>query len=223
MRVLVVEDDHTVRNALAVALRTQGMHCHAVPDGRAAIAALQAMSYDVVLLDLGLPDVDGINLLPGLRHGHAGPILVISARRDQSDKVAALDAGADDYLTKPFGLDELLARIRAVSRRAGVGQVVNTPVFSVDLALEVVVDRAGGPVDLSQTEWAVLAALARAGGTPVTAEQLLEQVWSDTSGNHLNYARVYINLLRRKLEPDPAHPVALRNRPGRGYWLELSP
>lgn len=223
IRVLIVEDDHTVRNALALSLRANGFAVHAAADAAGARHALGVMGYDVVLLDLGLPDDDGIALLPTLRAVHSGPILVISARRDQSDKVAALDAGADDYLTKPFGLAELLARIRAANRRSGVSLVVRTAVFQVDLGRQIVVNRDGGPVSLSQTEWAVLAALARANGSPLTPEMLLTQVWKDHSGAHLNYARVYVNLLRRKLEPDPGNPVALRSKPGRGYWLQIEP
>lgn len=219
IRVLIVEDDHTVRTALAAALRANGLHAHPASDGAAACRAVTAMGYDVILLDLGLPDIDGIELLPKLRARHPGPIIVISARRDQSDKVWALDAGADDYLTKPFGLAELLARIRAVTRRSAVATSIRTRVFVVDLARGQVLGLDGAPVALSQTEWAVLAVLARANGSPVSAESLLEQVWGDTSGAHLNYARQYVNLLRRKLEPDPGNPVALRSQPGRGYWL----
>ncbi len=221
MRVLIVEDDHTVRRGLAVALRSQGLGVHDTPDAAGALRALAAMPYDVVLLDLGLPDGDGIALLPQLRAHHTGPILVVSARRDQSDKVAALDAGADDYLTKPFGLPELLARIRAVGRRSGITGVVRTPGFTVDLDREVVLGADGQPVALTATEWAVIAVLARAGGAPVAPEQLLDEVWGQDAAGHRNYVRVYVNLLRRKLEPDASNPTCLLSAPGRGYWLSV--
>ncbi|MGB8020820.1 MAG: response regulator transcription factor [Candidatus Nanopelagicales bacterium] len=221
MRILIVEDDHVLRRSLAVALRTQGFGVFDAADGRSALRAVQAMPYDVILLDLGLPDIDGVALLPQLRYHHAGPVIVLSARRDQSDKVAALDAGADDYMTKPFGLPELLARIRAAARRAGVGAVVRTASFAVDLAREEVTDANGTPVALTSTEWAVLAVLARAGGAPVTAEDLLDRVWGSRVADQRNYVRQYVNLLRRKLEPDPARPTSLLSQPGRGYWLAI--
>lgn len=220
MHVLVVEDDRSLRQALAAALRGRDLRVHAVAGGAAALQTLSAMHYDVVLLDLGLPDVDGIALLPGIRELHAGPIIVLSARRDQSDKVAALDAGADDYMTKPFGLSELLARIRAQARRAGVEATVLAGPLAIDLARDSVT-RHGGIVPLTATEWGVLAVLARAGGAPVTTEELLEQVWGDDAHAHRNYVRVYINLLRRKLEPDPSEPILILSQPGRGYRLAV--
>ena len=219
MRILLVEDDHPVRRSLAIALRAQGFTVFDVPDAHGARRAVGSLRYDVILLDLGLPDEDGIRLLPDLRRQHDGPIVVLSARRDQSDKVAALDAGADDYMTKPFGLPELLARIRAVRRRSGVGDVVTTPHFTVDLERQQVTGTDGRVVTLTATEWAVLAVLARAGGAPVTPEELLAQVWGEDEPHHRNYVRVYINTLRRKLEPNPSEPVCLLSQPGRGYWL----
>lgn len=222
MRVLLVEDDTTVRRALSVALRGHGLTVHDVRDGAAARRAVEAMAYDLVLLDLGLPDIDGVTLLPDLRAHHRGPVIVLSARRDQSDKVGALDAGADDYMTKPFGLPELLARIRAVSRRAGVGGEVRTACFTVDLDRELVTDRNGHAVALTGTEWAVVQALARAAGAPLSVDELLAEVWGAQAAEHRNYVRVYVNLLRRKLETDPASPDCLLSQPGRGYWLAVS-
>jgi two-component system, OmpR family, KDP operon response regulator KdpE len=219
VRILLVEDDHPVRRSLAIALRAQGFTVFDVPDAHGARRAVGSLRYDVILLDLGLPDEDGIRLLPDLRRQHDGPIVVLSARRDQSDKVAALDAGADDYMTKPFGLPELLARIRAVRRRSGVGDVVRTQHFTVDLERQQVTGTDGRVVTLTATEWAVLAVLARAGGAPVTPEDLLAQVWGEDEPHHRNYVRVYINTLRRKLEPNPSEPVCLLSQPGRGYWL----
>jgi two-component system, OmpR family, KDP operon response regulator KdpE len=221
VRILLVEDDHAVRRSLTIALRAQGFTVFDVPDAHGARRAVGSLRYDVILLDLGLPDEDGVRLLPHLRSRHDGPIVVLSARRDQSDKVAALDAGADDYLTKPFGLPELLARIRAVSRRSGVVDVVRTPLFSVDLARQEVTDAQGQVVALTATEWAVLAVLARADGAPVTPEDLLAQVWGEDEPSHRNYVRVYINTLRRKLEPNPSEPACLLSQPGRGYWLRV--
>lgn len=219
MKILVIEDDHTVRRALAITLRAQGFAVFDVADGAAALRAIRSLPYDLVLLDLGLPDVDGITLLPDLRAHHRGPIIVLSARRDQSDKVAALDAGADDYMTKPFGLPELLARIRAVGRRSASPRVVRTPAFTVDLDRSEVRNTTGAVVPLSATEWAVLAVLARADGAPVTGEDLLTEVWGDDRAGHGNYVRVYVNTLRRKLEPHPSAPTSLLSHPGRGYWL----
>jgi two-component system KDP operon response regulator KdpE len=213
VRILLVEDDHAVRRSLAIALRAQGFTVFDVADARGARRAVASMRYDVVLLDLGLPDV---------RSRHDGPIVVLSARRDQSDKVSALDAGADDYMTKPFGLPELLARIRAVSRRVGVGDVVRTPLLTIDLAHQEVTDLQGRVVALTATEWAVLAVLARAGGAPVSPEALLAQVWGEDEPRHRNYVRVYINTLRRKLEPTPSEPTCLLSQPGRGYWLRMA-
>lgn len=218
----MVEDDHAVRRSLAIALRAQGFTVFDVPDAHGARRAVGSLRYDVILLDLGLPDEDGIRLLPDLRAHHDGPIVVLSARRDQSDKVAALDAGADDYMTKPFGLPELLARIRAVGRRSGAVDVVRTPLFSVDLARQEVTDVDGQVVALTATEWAVLVVLARAAGAPVTPEDLLAQVWGEDEPSHRNYVRVYINTLRRKLEPDPSEPACLLSQPGRGYWLRMA-
>ncbi|HYN57874.1 MAG TPA: response regulator transcription factor [Motilibacterales bacterium] len=222
MRILLVEDDHAVRRSLTIALRAQGISVFDVPDAHGARRAVGSMAYDVILLDLGLPDEDGIRLLPDLRRHHAGAIVVLSARRDQSDKVAALDGGADDYMTKPFGLAELLARIRAVRRRAGAADVVRTPLFAVDLVRQEVIDTEGRVVALTATEWAVLAVLARAGGAPVTPEALLAEVWGEDEPTHRNYVRVYINTLRRKLEPNASEPICLRSQPGRGYWLTTS-
>lgn len=222
-RILVVEDDTPLRRSLAIALRANSCTVHDVPDAAGALRAVRSMSYDVVLLDLGLPDLDGIAALPLLRAHHSGPLIVVSARRDQSDKVAALDAGADDYLTKPFGLPELLARIRAQSRRAGASSLLCACGVTLNLAEQTVVGPAGEAVELTATEWAVLAALARARGAVVSADELLSQVWGHDTGQHGNYVRVYINLLRRKLEPDPGHPAVILTRPGRGYALALAP
>jgi two-component system KDP operon response regulator KdpE len=173
----------------------------------------------VVVLDLGLPDLDGTEVLAGLRPWFAGPVLVLSARADSTDKVRALDAGADDYVTKPFDMGELLARLRALLRRGPGGPdepVVVTDAFTVDLAArQVTID--GVAVRLTPTEWGLLSELVRAPGRLVGQRELLRAVWGPAYERETHYLRVYLAQLRRKLEPDPAHPRYLRTEPGMGY------
>jgi two-component system, OmpR family, KDP operon response regulator KdpE len=180
----------------------------------------------VVLLDLGLPDIDGVEVIQGLRGWTSIPIIVLSARQTSDDKVEALDAGADDYVTKPFAMDELLARLRAAVRRgaAGVGSadddlVLTTPDFTIDLPARRV-RRDGEEVHLTPTEWAMLDVLVRNRGRLVTQRQLLQAVWGPEYERETNYLRVYTAQLRRKLEPDPSRPVYLRTEPGLGYRFE---
>jgi two-component system KDP operon response regulator KdpE len=180
---------------------------------------------DAVILDLGLPDMDGTEVVAGLRGWTSTPILVLSARHDQVDKVGALDAGADDYVTKPFGMDELLARLRAALRRAGAvadvaAAVLVTASFSIDLAGKRVT-RDGQDVRLTPTEWHLLEQLARNPGRLVTQRQLLREVWGPAAEQQSQYLRVYIGTLRRKLEPVPARPRHLITEPGMGYRLEV--
>jgi two-component system KDP operon response regulator KdpE len=223
-RVLVVDDDRSLRRALAINLRARGYRVDEAADGRSALAAAAAGPPDLVVLDLGLPDIDGVEVLAGLRGWTQVPVLVLSARSDQSDKVAALDAGADDYVTKPFGMDELLARVRAALRRGATGTddqpVVRTASFTVDLAAGRVTDSGGQPVRLTPTEWGLLEALARQAGRLVQGRDLLREVWGPAYGSETNYLRVYMAQLRRKLEPDPRHPRHLLTEPGLGYRLE---
>ncbi|WP_029431808.1 response regulator [Blastococcus sp. URHD0036] len=218
-RVLVVDDDPQLLRALRITLRAAGHEVVTAADGRSALKEAAAAHPDVVVLDLGLPDLDGTEVLAGLRPWFAGPVLVLSARTDSTDKVEALDAGADDYVTKPFDMGELLARLRALSRRAAPGPdepVVVTDHFTVDLAAkQVTMD--GVPVRLTPTEWGLLAELLRAPGRLVGQRQLLQAVWGPGYERETNYLRVYLNQLRRKLEPDPAHPRYLRTEPGMGY------
>ncbi|MGY1744871.1 response regulator [Blastococcus sp. SYSU D00695] len=218
-RVLVVDDDPQLARALRITLRAAGYEVVVAPDGRSALQEAAAARPDVVVLDLGLPDLDGTEVLAGLRPWFAGPVLVLSARTDSTDKVEALDAGADDYVTKPFDMSELLARLRALARRgtADPGEpVVTTDAFTVDLgARQVTV--AGEPVRLTPTEWALLAELVRAPGRLVGQRQLLQAVWGPAYERETHYLRVYLNQLRRKLEPDPAHPRYLRTEAGMGY------
>jgi two-component system KDP operon response regulator KdpE len=223
-RVLVVDDDRSLRRALVINLRARGYRVDEAEDGRSALAAAAAGPPDLVVLDLGLPDIDGIEVLGGLRGWTQVPVLVLSARSDQSDKVAALDAGADDYVTKPFGMDELLARVRAALRRGASSAedqpVVRTASFTVDLSAGRVTDSGGQAVRLTPTEWGLLEALARQAGRLVQGRDLLREVWGPAYGSETNYLRVYMAQLRRKLEPDPRHPRHLLTEPGLGYRLE---
>ena len=217
-RVLIVEDPG-LRRALVINLRARDYEVTAVDDGAAALAAAAAEPPDVVILDLGLPDMDGTEVIEGLRGWSRAPIIVLSARQAQGDKVMALDVGADDYMTKPFGMDELLARLRAALRRSPSGDavaVVETAAFTVDLALKEA--RADGQlVHLTPTEWHVLEVLIRNEGRLVSRTQLLQEVWGPAYETETNYLRVYMAQLRRKLEPDPAHPRHLLTEPGMGY------
>jgi two-component system KDP operon response regulator KdpE len=180
---------------------------------------------DVVVLDLGLPDLDGRAVIAGLRGWTRAPIIVLSARTTQSDKVDALDAGADDYVTKPFGMDELLARLRAALRRGAEGEdapVVETDHFTVDLAARQVRATDGEPIRLTPTEWHLLEVLVRHEGKLVERRRLLQEVWGPAYETETNYLRVYMAQLRRKLEPDPAHPRHLLTEPGMGYRFVAS-
>jgi two-component system KDP operon response regulator KdpE len=224
-RVLVVDDDRPLRRALVINLRAHGYRVDEAADGRTALAAAASGRPDLVVLDLGLPDIDGTEVIEGLRGWTQVPVLVLSARTDQADKVEALDAGADDYVTKPFGMHELLARVRAALRRGAAGApgdvpVVRTASFDVDLAAGRVTDTSGHTVRLTPTEWGLLEALARQAGRLVSGKDLLRQVWGPAYGSETNYLRVYMAQLRRKLEPDPAHPRHLLTEPGIGYRLE---
>lgn len=217
--VLVVDDEPAILRALRINLTARGYRVHTASDGAAGLAATAKHRPDVVILDLGLPDLDGTEVIAGIRGWSGTPILVLSARGHEETKVAALDAGADDYVTKPFGMDELLARLRAAVRRATPADdqpTVTVPDFSVDLAAKLVV-RDGAPVRLTPTEWQLLEVLVRQGGRLVSGRQLLQEVWGPAYGSETHYLRVYIAQLRRKLEPDPARPRYLITQPGMGY------
>jgi len=221
-RVLVIEDEDGLRRALAINLRGRRYDVATAPDGARGLAEAAAHPPDAVILDLGLPDMDGTEVIEGLRGWSRVPILVLSARADQSDKVLALDAGADDYVTKPFGMDELLARLRAALRRGAAGggdgtPVVETAAFTVDLAAKQARDASGAPVHLTPTEWHLLEVLVRHEGKLVSQRQLLQDVWGPAYETESNYLRVYMAQLRRKLEPDPSHPRFLLTEPGMGY------
>lgn len=222
-RVLVVDDDPGLARALGINLRARGYDVHLASSGAAALAVAAAYPPDAVVLDLGLPDLDGFDVIDGLRGWTAAPIIVLSARTDQADKVRALDAGADDYVMKPFGMDELLARLRAAIRR-GTPQpsqpVIVTEGLTIDLAAKTVT-AAGEPVRLTPTEWHLLEMLARHVGQIVDHEVLLTEVWGASYRDQTNYLRVYMATLRRKLEADPSKPRHLVTSPGRGYSFQL--
>ncbi len=225
-RVLVVDDDPALLRTMAINLRAHGYEVVLAATGAEALRAAAAAHPDAVLLDLGLPDMDGQQVLEGIRGWSPVPVIVLSARRVSDDKVDALDAGADDYVTKPFGMDELLARLRAAVRRArptgaDVAPVVDTGAFVVDLAARRV-QRDGSDVRLTPTEWSLLEALARRPGTVVGQRELLREVWGPAYETESHYLRVYIAQLRRKLEPEPGRPRHLLTEPGRGYRLELA-
>jgi two-component system KDP operon response regulator KdpE len=218
-RVLVVDDDPQLSRALRITLRAAGYEVVNAADGRTALHEAAAEHPDLVILDLGLPDLDGTEVLAGLRPWFTGPVLVLSARVDSHDKIAALDAGADDYVSKPFDMGELLARLRALLRR-GLGEadepVVRTEHMTIDLvAKRVTVD--GAVVRLTPTEWALLSELVRAPGRLIGQRQLLQSVWGPAYEKETHYLRVYMAQLRRKLEPDPARPRYLQTEPGMGY------
>lgn len=224
--VLVVDDDLTLARALAINLRAHGYRVVLAHDGRQALAEAARAHPAVVVLDLGLPDMDGVQVLEGIRSWSGVPVIVLSARASSAEKVQALDAGADDYVTKPFGMDELLARIRVAVRRGTPApdaepKMVTTDDFTVDFAARQVL-RDGKSVRLTPTEWALLEVLIRHVGKLVTQRQLLIDVWGPAYEEEIHYLRVYLAQLRRKLEPDPAHPRYLITEAGMGYRFEPS-
>ncbi len=223
-RILVVEDDPVLARALDLNLRARGYDVDVTMTGAAALKSATGRHPDVVVLDLGLPDMDGTDVIAGLRGWSSVPIVVLSARQSSHDKVDALDAGADDYVTKPFAMDELLARLRAAMRRGQaddeVAAVITTPAFTVDLAAKRVT-RDGVVVRLTPTEWALLEILVRHPGQLVSQRDLLRRVWGPAYETETHYLRVYVGQLRRKLEPDPSRPVYLQTEPGMGYRLVL--
>jgi two-component system KDP operon response regulator KdpE len=218
-RILVVDDDRQLLRALRINLSARGYEVVLAPDGAAALAAASRQPPDLVVVDLGLPDMDGVEVVEGIRGWSRAPVIVLSARHLEQSKVRALDAGADDYVTKPFGMDELLARVRAALRRAAPAQaepVVATDAFTIDLAARRVT-RQGADVRLTPTEWHVLEVLVRNAGRLVSQRQLLQEVWGPRYESETNYLRVYVAQLRAKLEPDPARPRYLLTEPGMGY------
>ncbi|KQY47939.1 response regulator [Cellulomonas sp. Root137] len=223
-KILVVDDEPGLAHALSITLRASGWDVTTAGDGASAISSAASHAPDVVLLDLGLPDMSGLDVITAIRGWSRVPIVVLSARQHGEDKVDALDAGADDYVTKPFAMNELLARLRAAVRRSTVpadsdDAVVVAGALTVDLARKRVL-RDGVEVRLSPTEWSMLEVLVRNRGRLVGRRQLLQDVWGPGYSDETNYLRVYSALLRRKLEQDPAHPRHIITQPGMGYIFE---
>ncbi len=219
--VMVVDDDRPLARSLAINLRAHGYQVTLAHDGQSALTEITRTRPDVVVLDLGLPDLDGIEVLTGIRCSSTVPVIVLSARSTSAQKVEALDAGADDYVTKPFGIDELLARIRASVRRgtptpADELDAVTTADFTVDFIAHQV-RKGGAVVRLTPTEWSLLDILVRHSGKLVPQKLLLTEIWGPGNEQQTHYLRVYLAQLRRKLEPDPAHPRYLITEPGVGY------
>ncbi|HEX3610882.1 MAG TPA: response regulator [Sporichthyaceae bacterium] len=219
-RILVVDDEPQILRAMRINLAVRDYDVATAADGAGALRAAAATHPDVVVLDLGLPDLDGIAVIQALRGWSSVPILVLSGRTGSGDKIQALDAGADDYVTKPFDIDELLARIRAVTRRAvspdGQSATATIGEHVIDLSAKTI----SGGVRLTPTEWHLLELLLRNPGKLVTQRQLLTQVWGPHAGNESHYLRQYLAQLRRKLEPDPGRPVHLLTEPGMGYRFQ---
>jgi two-component system KDP operon response regulator KdpE len=221
-RILVVDDEPQILRALGTNLRARDYDVDLASTGEEALALAARKHPDLVIVDLGLPTIDGVEVIRGLRGWTEVPIIVLSVREGEGDKVDALDAGADDYVTKPFGMDELLARMRAALRRAVPGEeeaVVETVDFRADLAAKRV-ERDGEEIRLTPTEWQIVETLIRHPGRLITQRQLLQSVWGPQYEKETNYLRVYLAQIRRKLEPDPAKPRYFVTEPGIGYRFE---
>ncbi|MBS1895854.1 response regulator transcription factor [Microbacterium sp. MMO-10] len=225
MKLLVADDDPQLVRALRITLAAHGYDVIAAGDGAAAIAMAAQAHPDIVLLDLGMPKLDGIAVIEALRGWSDVPILVVSGRTGSADKVEALDAGADDYVTKPFQVDELLARLRALARRRGGAPAESSVTFGdveVDLAAKAVT-REGARVHLTPTEWQILEHLARHPGALVTRQELLREIWGTEQVTDTGYLRLYLSQLRKKLERTPSAPQHLLTEQGMGYRLVLDP
>jgi two-component system KDP operon response regulator KdpE len=219
MKILIADDDPQILRALRITLTARGYEVITAPDGRVALNAAVESHPDLIVLDLGMPGLTGIEVIEGVRGWSQVPILVVSGRSESWDKVDALDAGADDYVTKPFQADELLARIRALSRRTPSATDEPSVTFGdvvVDLAARVVT-RGGSPVRLTPTEWHMLEVLVRNPDRLVTRETLLTEVWGPQYTTDTGYLRLYLAQLRKKLEPVPSEPRYLLTEPGMGY------
>jgi len=223
-KVLVVDDEEAIRKAVRRALSSRGFAVEVAADGEEAIGAVRTFDPDLVILDLNLPELDGLAVCRHLRGWSAVPILVLSVREDEADKVAALDLGADDYLTKPFGVDELMARVRALLRRTG-GQGTPGPFrfndgdLSIDLSRHTIA-RGGAEIHLTKTEWSLVEALAQHPGKLLTHSWLLDRVWGNGYEGDVDVLRVFVSQLRRKIEEDPRRPRIVVTDPGIGYrWL----
>ncbi|HAP91460.1 MAG TPA: DNA-binding response regulator [Arthrobacter bacterium] len=223
--ILVVDDEPQLLRALQVNLHAEGYKVLTALDGTTALQHAASNHPDLIVLDLGLPDINGVDVITKIRRMSSTPIIVLSARHGSVDKVRALDAGADDYVTKPFGLDELLARLRVAERRLGTSDgieqapTVDVGEFEVDLANRKVI-RDGASVRLTPREWAILELLVRNPGRLITQQQMLAKIWGPGYDGETHYLRVYMGQLRRKLEADPARPRHLLTEAGMGYRFE---
>ena len=224
-RLLLVDDEANFLRALGTSLRARGYQVDLAATGEEGLDLAAANPPDVVLLDLGLPGMDGLQVLQKLRERSRVPVIVLSARHNESSKVAALDLGADDYVTKPFGMDELLARLRAALRRGAVADEtagVSTADFSVDLVAKQV-HTSSGEIRLTPTQWHLVEIMVRNAGRLVSQRELLEQVWGPTYGEQTHYLRIFMAQIRRKLEPEPSRPRYFLTEPGMGYRFEPGP
>lgn len=226
-RVLIVEDDAQIRRFVRASLQAEGLQVAESDCAQRGLIDAATRRPDLLIVDLGLPDRDGVDLIRELRAWSGAPILVLSARTDESDKVTALDAGADDYLTKPFGVPELLARIRALRRRIvrnadGAGSEIRFGTVNIDLARREVTKN-GEAVHLTPIEYRLLVLLAANAGRVMTQRQLLNDVWGPGHAGDGHYLRVFVANLRKKLEPEPLRPVYLKTEVGVGYRLILEP
>ena len=218
--ILVIDDEAPFARALSIGLRARGYEVEWAANGRSGLEVAARQHPDVILLDLGLPDLDGVDVLRGLRAWTATPVIVLSARSHEQAKVEALDCGADDYVTKPFGMDELVARVRTSLRRGAPTEDrarIATEHFTIDLLNEQVTDPSGQPVRLTPTEWRMIATLARNPGKLVSQRQLLQEVWGPQYERESDYLRSYMGRIRRKLEPNPSRPRYFHTEPGMGY------
>jgi len=222
-RVLVIDDEVRFARALAISLRARGYDVDTATTGEEGLEQAAHGHPDVVVLDLGLPGIDGLDVLRGLRGWTKVPVIVLSARHGEPSKVDALDAGADDYVTKPFGMDELLARLRAVLRRnAPVDEspIISTADFTLDLAAKTATNTDAMPIRLTPREWGVVEVLVRNEGKLVSQKQLLQEVWGPQYETETDYLRVYLAAVRRKLEPDSSRPKYFITEPGMGYRFQ---
>ncbi|MDR8411338.1 response regulator [Nonomuraea sp. 3-1Str] len=216
-RILIVDDEPQILRALRINLAARHYEVAVAADGASALRQAADWRPDLVILDLGLPDLDGVDVIHGLRGWTSLPILVLSGRAGSADKVEALDAGADDYVTKPFAVDELLARIRAATRRAGGHEPEATSVAVGDHVVDLVAKRVSGGVRLTPTEWRMVELLLRNPDRLISQRQMLAEVWGGAHVKETHYLRQYMAQLRKKLERDPARPVHLLTEPGMGY------
>ena len=222
-KLLVIDDEARFLRALAISLRARGYDVETAETGEDGLAVAARAHPDAVVLDLGLPDLDGLDVLRALRGWTTVPVIVLSARHEEQAKVEALDIGADDYVTKPFGMDELLARLRATLRRSVPAQdepVLETPDFTIDLAAKRARNAAGDDVRLTPIEWGIVTTLVRNRGKLVTQRQLLQEVWGPQYETETEYLRVHLAAIRRKLEPTPSRPRYFVTEAGMGYRFE---